>query len=177
MKLTWFGGTALRAYVGGEIIVIDPDTAPEGVDRGELLAGADRVLRLADNEAPIIDADRWRPAVARPLEPIPPVQVLSIAPDTLLVAAAGEPPLLIADVGALPHLGRWVDGAVFVLFGERGVRLAASIVELDIASPKLVALAASESAVDELFEKLVERHDYPGLPNLSSLEPGLALEV
>jgi hypothetical protein len=168
MKLTWFGG---------RIVVIDPATAPESVDRQELVAGADRVLLLASNNARPVDPDRWRPTVARPLEPEPELEVLTIGPSTLVISAPGEPPLLVADVVELPHLGRWVDGAVFVLFGERGVRLAETIVALDLARPKLLALAASEQVVDELFTKLVERHDDPNVPNLSSLEPGLALEV
>ena len=75
------------------------------------------------------------------------------------------------------HLGRWVDGAVFVLFGERGVRLAETIMALDLASPKLLALAATEQEADGLFTRLAQRHDHPNAPNLSSLEPGLALEV
>ena len=29
MKLTWFGGTTLRVYVGGAIVVVDADGAPE----------------------------------------------------------------------------------------------------------------------------------------------------
>jgi hypothetical protein len=177
MKVTWFGGTALRAYDGGRIVVIDPDAAPANVDRQELVAGADRVVRLAGNEARPVDPDRWRPAVARPLEPEPELEILTIVPQTLVISAPGEPPLLVADVADLPRLGRWADGAVFVLFGERGVRLAESIVALNLASPKLIALAATERAVDELFDKLLQRHDPANLPNLSSLEPGLALEV
>jgi hypothetical protein len=177
MKLTWFGGTALRAYVGGRIVVIDPAAAPETVDRQELVAGADRVLSLATNNARPVDPDRWRPAVARPLEPEPELEVLTIGPSTLVISAPGEPPLLVADVVELPHLGRWVDGAVFVLFGERGVRIAETIMALDLASPKLLALAATEQEADGLFSKLAQRHDYPNVPNLSSLEPGLALEV
>ena len=177
MKLTWFGGTALRAYVGGRIIVIDPDAAPATADRQELVAGADRVVSLAGNDERAIDPDSWRPAMLRPLEPEPELEVLTIGPGTLVISAAGEPPLLVADVEMLPHLGRWVDSAVFVLFAERGVRLAESIVSLDLARPRLLALAADAAAVDTLFETLAQRHDFADLPNLSSLEPGLALEV
>jgi hypothetical protein len=177
MKLTWFGGTALRAYVGGRIVVIDPKAAPETVDRRELVAGADQVVSLAANDERPIDPDRWKPAVARPLDPEPELEVLTIGPSTLVISAPGEPPLLVADASDLPHLGRWVDGAVFVLFGERGVRLAEAIVALNLARPKLLALAADEKLVDELFDKLVQRHDPANLPNLSALEPGLALEV
>ena len=37
MKLTWFGGTALRVYAGGQIVVVDPDATMEinaQLDRG-----------------------------------------------------------------------------------------------------------------------------------------------
>lgn len=176
MKLTWFGGTTLRAYIGGEIVVVDPEGAPEGIDRGELLAGADRVVRLAA-ERPVIDADRWRPAILRPLEAAPPLEVLSIAASTLLLAGTGEPPLLIADVAELPHMGRWVDTAVIVLFGEKGGRLAEAISALNLARPRLLALAAEELVVDWVFDRYVTSNDYPNVPNLASLEPGLALEV
>lgn len=177
MKLTWFGGTALRAYIGGRIVVIDPEAAPDTVVRQELVAGADRVLALAGNDARPIDPDRWRPAVARPLGPEPELEILSIGPSTLVISAAGEPPLLVADVVELPHLGRWVDGAVLVLFGERGARLAEAIAALDLARPRLLALAAGEAAVERVFTTFVESNAYPDVPNLAALEPGLALEV
>lgn len=175
MKLTWFGGTALRAYVGGRIVVIDPETAPADVDRLELLAGADRVLSLTGNDGRPIDPTGWRPAVARPLEPEPKLEVLTIGPSTLVISAGGEPPLLVADAEGLPSLGRWADSAVFVLFGERGARLAGSIGELDEVRPRLLTLAAEETVVDALFARLAQVG--PNLPNVASLEPGLALEV
>lgn len=177
VKLTWFGGTALRAHVGGRIVVIDPEVAPDTVDRRELVAGADRVVSLAGNDGRPIDPDRWRPPVARPLEPEPELEVLTIGPSTLVISAPGEPPLLLADVTELPRLGRWVDGAVFVLFGERGARLAEAIIALDVARPKVLALAATDQLVDQLFGKLVRQHGPANLPNLAALEPGLALEV
>lgn len=176
MKLTWFGATALRVYFAGRIVVVDPDTAPARVDRQELVAGADQVLSLAIMDARQVDPDRWRPRVARPLDPEPELEVLTIGPSTLLLSAPGEPPLLVADVAELPGLGRWADGAVFILFGARGVRLAEAIMALDLARPRLLLVAAAELDVDALFDTLVGRHD-PNLPNLSSLEPGLALEV
>jgi hypothetical protein len=177
VKLTWFGNTALRAYVGGRIVVIDPETAPVSVDRQELVAGADCVLSLVGNDARPIDPDRWRPRVVRPLEPEPEIEIVTIGPSTLVVSVGGEPPLLVADVAELPHLGHWVDSAVFVLFGERGARLAEAISALDLARPRLLALAAEEHLVDGLFEKLIQSSLYPDVLNVTSLEPGLALEV
>jgi len=46
MKLTWFGGTTLRVYVGGEIVVIDAGGAADGIDHGELVAGANHLVAL-----------------------------------------------------------------------------------------------------------------------------------
>ena len=87
MKLTWFGGTTLRVYLGGEIVVVDAASAPADVDRGELLAGADRVVRLGEGTP--IDPAGWRPKPAvRGMDELPPLEVFKIAGDTLLIAAA-----------------------------------------------------------------------------------------
>lgn len=111
MKITWLGGTALRVYVGGEIVVIDPDTAPVEVDRGELLAGAQHVVTMAG--APPIDPAGWRPKPApRGIDDMPPLEIGRIGPAALLVAAAGEPPLVILGPGEPPRFGRWADGEI-----------------------------------------------------------------
>jgi hypothetical protein len=175
MKITWFGGTALRVYIGGEIVVIDPEAAAEEVDRRELVAGADRVLQLDDRNRPQVDADAWYPRPApRAIDGSPPLAILSIGPRTVLIEAPGEPPLLICNAPNLPHLGRWADKAVFVLFGEDGGRLAEAIVERDIARPQPLILAASEAIVDFYFDRLA---DHLQGRSFTSLEPGLALEV
>jgi hypothetical protein len=100
--------------------------------------------------------------------------ILSIGPRTVLIEAPGEPPLLICNAPNLPHLGRWADKAVFVLFGEDGGRLAEAIVERDIARPQPLILAASEAIVDFYFDRLA---DHLQGRSFTSLEPGLALEV
>jgi hypothetical protein len=175
MKLTWFGGTTLRVYLGGEIVVVDAERAPAAVDRGELLAGADRVVALAEDPAvPAIDPAAWRPKVARPMDVAVPLDVLSIGPSALLIAAAGEPPLVILGSGEPPRFGRWVDGAVVVLTSGRESLVAEASVLLDVARPRLVALAADEQTLDLTIEELSEHLDGAGLV---SLEPGLALEV
>jgi hypothetical protein len=175
MKLTWFGGTALRAYVGGEIVVIDPDAAPVEVDRGELLAGADRVVALAGDAAVLaIDPAIWRPRSVRPMDEAPPPEIFSIGQSALLIAAVGEPPLIILGSGEPPRFGRWADGAVIVLTSGRESFVAEATVLLDVARPRLIALAADEQALDLAISELSEHLDGAGLV---SLEPGLALEV
>ena len=175
MKLTWFGGTTLRVYLGGEIVVVDADLAPAGVDRGELLAGADRVVALrADAAVLAVDPAAWRPKQVRPMDEHPPTEVLSIGHSALLIAAAGEPPLVILGSAEPPRFGRWADGAVVVLTSGRESFVAEASVLLDVARPRLVALAADEQTLDLAVEELSEHLDGAGLV---SLEPGLALEV
>lgn len=176
MKLTWFGGTALRVYAGGEIIVIDPDSAPDCVDRGELFSGADRVVTLAgDRSVPRIDPATWRPKpVPRAIDESGPAEVLGIGPSALLIAAAGEPPLVVLGSAEPPRFGRWADGAVVVLTSGREGFVAEATVLLDVARPRLLALAADEQTLDTAIAELSEHLDGTGL---ASLEPGLALEV
>jgi hypothetical protein len=175
MKLTWFGGSTLRIYIGGAIVVVDADAAPAGIDRAELLAGADRVVALAGDAAvPSIDPAQWRPRVARPLDEALPVEIVSIGPSALLIAAAGESPLVILGSAEPPRFGRWADGAVVVLTSGRESFIAEATVLLDVARPRLIALAVDEQTLDTTIEELSEHLDGAGLV---SLEPGLALEV
>ncbi len=174
MKLTWFGGTALRAYVGGEIVVVDPDAGPAHVDRAELRGGADRVIGLGD-ELPTVDAARWRPRPAgRAIDDAPPLDVFRIGSGALLVDAAGEPPLVLLGPGELPRFGRWADGAVIVLLSAREGLVAAVTALLDVARPRVIALAVDEETLDRVVDEIAEHLDGAGLV---SLEPGLALEV
>ncbi|HTJ59324.1 MAG TPA: hypothetical protein VL418_17455 [Devosiaceae bacterium] len=180
MKLTWFAATTVRIHIGGEILVADPDRAPDFVDRRELVSGADRVFALAseDGNLPVVDPAKWRPRkVAKLAEDSPPdqaVKIQRIGPRAVLFDAIGEPPLvLIASVEA-PRFGRWADDAVVVLFGAREEMVATCTVLLDVARPKLIALAADEATIDLAIAELREHLEGAGLV---SLEPGLALEV
>ena len=176
MKLTWFGGTTLRVYIGGEIVVVDAAGAPAGIDRGELLAGADRAVTIgADTSVPAIDPATWRPKLApRGIDDVPPVDVFRIGDAALLIAAAGEPPLVILGPGEPPRFGRWADGAVVILTSGSVPIVAIATVLLDVARPRLIALAADEQTLDTAIAELSEHLDGAGLV---SLEPGLALEV
>ena len=176
MKLTWFGGTTLRVYVGGEIVVIDADLAPNAVRRQELISGADHVVALG-GETPRIDAERWRvPRASRGMDARRPLEVLSIGPNTCLLSGEGDPPLLVLNVTELPRLGHWVDGSVIVVFGEKGANLAEDIVELDLAQPRHLLLGAAEETVERLVDRL-EALDERFEIGFTSLEPGLAVEV
>lgn len=178
MKLTWFGGSALRIYIGGEIVVVDAGMAPAGIDPMELTAGAGRLVTLrGDPAVPRIDASRWRqkpPPTAldgdRPTE----LEILGIAEAGLLIAAAGEPPLVVLGAGQPPAFGRWADGAVIVLTSAGEGLVSETTVLLDVARPKLIALAADEQTLDLAIAELGE---HLGGTGLVSLEPGLALEV
>jgi hypothetical protein len=173
MKLTWLGGTALRIYLGGEIVVVDPESAPANVDQAELLAGAGRVVRLGEGD--LIDPTGWRPKnPPRGMDPLPPLEVSRIGPGALLIAAAGESPLIVLGAGEAPRFGRWADGGVFVLNSGRESLVATATVLLDVGRPRLIAIAADEQTLDHAIAALSEHLDGVGLV---SLEPGLALEV
>lgn len=178
MKLTWFGGTTLRVYLGGAILVVDPHGAPKSVDRTELLAGAGHVVSLGDDsKVPLIDPTHWRPRPpVRAVDDTGAVDIdlLRLAPHTLLAAAAGEPPLVILGAGDAPRFGRWADGAVIVLTSAREALVAEATVLLDVARPRLVALALDEDRLDAAIAAIAE---HLGGAGLVSLEPGLALEV
>ena len=174
MKLTWFGGTALRAYVGGEIVVVGPDDAPATVDRGELLSGADRVVRF-DDEIPVIDPVVWRPKRAgRAMDAAEPPDLFRIGERAIIVAGQGEPPRVLLGWGESPRYGRWADGAVIVLLAAGEPLVAEVSALLDVARPRIIALAADEQTLDRTIAMLAEHLDGTGLV---SMEPGLALEV
>ena len=174
MKLTWFGGTAFRIHIGGQIVVIDAQAAPGNVDRGELVSGSDRVIALGD-DLPTADGASWK---ARPRErlldagdDIRPVQLWSLGPDSLLIDADEDMPLLLL-AGDMPQLGRWAERAVIVLVGAglaaRGSRLVAGTM------PRLIVLAGDEPELATTFATLPPLLDGTGL---MALEPGLAVEV
>ena len=49
MKITWFAAMTFRIHIAGRIIVIESEGAPEGVDPGELVSGAQTVVSAARN--------------------------------------------------------------------------------------------------------------------------------
>lgn len=180
MKLTWFAGTTIRIHVGGQILVADADHAPAFIDRHELVSGADRVFALAGDAAnlPLLDPAKWRPRVLPKIidETAPPQEVVlhRIGEGAVLIDATGEPPVVLAAGSRQPAFGRWADGAVAVLFGNGDAMLTNGLLLLDVARPRLVALAADEPALDAAIAALREHLDGAALV---AMEPGLALEV
>jgi hypothetical protein len=173
MKLTWFGGTAFRVHLGGKVVVVNAAAAPSNVDPAEIKSGADSEAEM--RAGPITDPSAWRAKLApRATEPANPIEILRIGPNALLIAAAGEAPLVILGPGELPRFGRWADGAVVVLTSARESLVAEATVLLDVARPRLIALAVEDQMLDLAIEELAEHLDGAGL---SALEPGLALEV
>ena len=178
MKLTWFAGTTIRIYIGGKILVADADRAPAFVDRNELVSGADAVFPLAGVSGGLsrLDPAGWRPrALPRLIDEgaqSSGPSVYQIGEAAVLVDAPGEPPVILAagDV----DFGRWADGAVIVLFGTGEALLNAAEKLLEAVRPRLIALAATEEAVDLAIPAL---RDSLGGAALVSLEPGLAVEV
>lgn len=173
MKITWFGGTTLRIHIGGQIVVVDADAAPEGIDQYELVGGADRLTALA-GDLPHADGTTWKPRPARRLldedGTLRNPELWSIGAGTLLVDADGEAPLLVIG-GAVPALGRWAQGAVVVVLGETLAERAGRL--LDAGGSRLLVLGGSEAELDAALAQISGRLDGTGL---MALEPGLALE-
>lgn len=176
MKLTWFGGTTVRLHIGGAILVGDAAGAPAGIDETELVSGADRVFTLGSADLPNADTASWKPRRAsRVLDDdgtLPEVLLWAVE-GGVLVDAVGEPPLLLVT-GATGALGRWADDAVVVLFGDGAALSQRGEAVLSAHSPKVMALAGDEAAVDIAIAALRNLLDGTGL---FSLEPGMALEI
>lgn len=174
MKLTWFGGSTFRVQIGGQVVAIDPQSAPTGIDQGELVSGADRVVTFGETFA-TADALTWRPRAAERLidagDAMRPVRLWSVGPGSLLVEGDDEMPLLLLG-GPVPALGRWVDSAVVVLLAHGLAARASALFEAR--SPRLVALAGDENEVSDVFEAVRPMLDGTGLV---ALEPGLAVEA
>ncbi|WP_417308509.1 hypothetical protein [Devosia sp.] len=172
MKLTWFGGTTLRIHTGGKILVVDP-AAPAGVDPDELVSGADVTFALGEaGEA--VDPVLWQPrrqAAMLDAEDLPEVVVHGLAEGGALIAAAGEPPLLLLH-HPLPKAGRWTRDAVVVVLGDDAPALAAAA--LESLAPKLIAIAAPEAVADACFAALGTQLGGTGMV---ALEAGLAVEL
>jgi len=174
MKLTWFGGTTFRIHIGGKMLVVDADGAPGGIDRTELVSGADQVFSLAD-ALPQIDPARWQPRkVAALLDEgadLPDVLVHRAGQNAVLVEAVGEAPLLIAT-GPVGETGRWGREAVVVVAGADQPATAVSVV--NEIGPRLIAVAGGDRVVEEVIGRVAELLDGTGL---MALEPALAIEI
>jgi hypothetical protein len=174
MKLTWFGGTTFRIHIGGQMIVVDREGAPERIDSAELVSGADQIVDLADAFLQI-DPRKWSPRRVEALidegATMPGVVVHRLAATAVLIEAAGEPPLVIAT-GDVPEAGRWGREAVVVIAGRNLPRTAASVV--NEIGPRLIAIAGGEHVIEDTIAAVRDLLEDTGL---MAMEPALALEV
>jgi len=177
MKLTWFGGTAVRVHAGGSILVIDPQTAAAPVRLTEMASGADLVLRSDDPDLPVLDQERWRPQRrGRLLDAAgsPPVELFRWGKNSILIAAAAEPQLgLLAPNDTVPD-GRWAEDAVLVMFGLPFVWIEGGLLER--LRPRLLALAMPDEKLDAALDAL-RPHLAEGDIGLVTLEPEMAVEL
>lgn len=106
MKITWFGGHALRVQASGQIATFFADSADEGFDRKELASGADRVV-----EGPVIELPAYlaasfeRPAPRRLIEELDEeadglsFTIARLGEADIVVQGEQEIPLVILAVG------------------------------------------------------------------------------
>lgn len=174
MKLTWFGATALRVHIGGQVVVIDADAAPAVVDGPELVSGADLLLTL-DSSDRHVDGRTWKPRPAQRLldagDAVRPVDTWTLGSRAALIDPDEDMPLVVLG-GELPPLGRWVERAVVLMAGPDLAQRLADL--LDATRPRLIALAGDDAEVDAAVTAMRDRLDGTGLV---ALEPGLAVEV
>jgi len=172
MKLTWFGDDTFRIHAAGAIVVVTGAGELPGVDRAELVSGADLIVDFAASGGPV---GNWKPRQALKMleadEIMRRPDIVFLGNDALVLDSDGEAPLVLAR--ASPSLsGRWVGQAVVVLTGTdlatRGKAL------LDQHAPRLIALAGLDPEVDAAFDNLRDVLDGTGL---IALERGLAVEV
>ena len=176
MKLTWFGGTTMRAHIGGEMLVIDAAGAPAGIDRAELVSGADRLVSFGGLAVlKSVDPTGWTPRRAPALidEAEVPSVAVYCAGWAILIDAVGERPLLLIN-REVERMGRWAGNAVVVLMGSAEALPGLAENVLERLAPKLMAVAGTEEAVDQVILRVGSLLDGTGL---MALEPGLALEV
>lgn len=171
MKLTWFGASTFRIHAGGAIVVVEPEAAGAGIDRTELVSGADQIVAFGDRTV----LAGWKPrAPLRPLEVDEQNRapdVVALDGDTLVIDADGEAPVVVAR-GALPKLGKWADRAVFVLAGQALAGRLQGL--LEEASPRLLALAGEDGELETAFAAARGKLDGTGM---IALEHALAVEV
>ncbi len=169
MKLTWFGGAALRIHIGGQILVCGVPEDAAGVSWAELTSGADRVFGLGD-ALPAVDPVRWQPRRPTPLHHTGAdgVGLLRPGPGSVLVDAVGEPPLLLLT--RAPEIrARWAGDAVALVFDPS---LAGSV--LDTLQPRLIVIAAEPGGGDDPFAALADRLAGTAL---IALEKGMGIEA
>lgn len=176
MKITWFGGTTFRIHIAGRIVVVDPEGAPAGIDAAELVSGAETVAAMASGDIPAFDPASWTPRKRGRLidedEGDEALSLYHLGNSGLVADSADEGVLVLHGEGA--EWRRWADTAVIVLSGSGAECAAAGAALLEIARPRLIALAVDDAEIDIAFETLAP---LLGDAGLIVLEAGLAVEV
>lgn len=169
MKLTWFGETTFRIYLGGKIIAVTDGATPTGVDVNEVNAGADLVLDPAANSLPEFVAENRKPLrlIDKPEGEGP--RAFSFQGGLALVDLA-EPPVFIVSQPDVVW-DRTFDGGVVVLTGPESA--AQALAMFAGSRPKLLALAL-EDISDADFASIAA---HAGQTTVQLLEPSLALEA
>lgn len=177
MRITWFGGSTFRLYIGGKIFVTDVEKVSGGTDPHEVAAAADHRIDLSDGivEFPYLEVETWRKK--RPLRMIdePEEQIAAlytIEGEALFIDEPQEGPVIVAPGGETAW-GHFADGAVVVLFGTaKGVEDGATSL-LKAGRPKLIAIAADGFSEKEMGRLAAVCGDCA----LQVLEKGLAVEA
>lgn len=171
MRITWFGGTVFRLYVGGEIIVTDGHLS----DDVEVLAAADHLVDLSGGmpgiEMSVSDAPHKRRKSLLEEPEVGGVSLTARDGAALIVRDMGEGDLIV--VTRPLQWGRFADAGVVVLAlgAETALRVAQDLFEA--ARPRLLILAVDDLN-DAQFAHLAE---ICGDCAVQVLEPGLALEA
>lgn len=177
MKITWFGGTTFRIYVGGRIFVTDAGKAPGTANMHEVAAAADYRIDLGGEKPafPLLDAENWRRRKPLRLVDAPAEEVFdlyTLSGEAIFIDEPEEGPVVLAPARDTAW-GRFADDAVLILHGDaealaEGVRSVTAI-----ARPRLIAIAAPE--MDDAQVQAIA--GLCGGCAIQVLERGLPLEV
>lgn len=177
MRLTWFGESTFRLYLGGGIFVLDAARAPEGVDAQEVAAAADYNFLLGPGLAALSDfnPETWQPTPAKRLideESASAAKVFALGETGVLIDEAEEGPVILTAAGQY-EWGRFADDAMVVFFGAPEVVAEDALKLLDVARPMMIAMASSGFS-DTHFEEVAQK---AGRCALQVLEAGFAIEA
>jgi|TARA_A100001391_G_scaffold173091_1_gene134932 hypothetical protein len=178
MKITWFADMTFRIQIAGRIIVTHVEGTPQGIDRTELIAGAQTVISAQSCDLGQFDPNAWHPR--RRLRLIDEeagdegLDLYRFGARGLVAYSVDEGLLVLEDAGVGGQWNRFADNSVIVLAGSGAQCAAQGTALLDIARPRLIALAVDDGEVDSAFDTLVPRL---GQASLIVLEPRLAVEV
>lgn len=178
MKITWFADMTFRIQIAGRIIVTHVEGAPAGVDHVELMAGAQTVISTQSSVLDQFDPIQWRPRRRQRLIDEDTgdegLDLYRFGPRGLVAYSVDEGMLVVEDAGAGTQWNRFADNGVAVLAGSGAQCAAHGTALLDIARPRLVALAVDDGEIDTAFVTIAPRLQQA---SLIVLEPRLAVEV